>query len=119
MRDERYYERRIECLRKFASALLFMALLFSFSVWAWAQSGGGGKVEGRVGDERGASVAGAEVRLRSREGLSLFGRTNEDGVYAFTGLGTGDYILEVTARGFAAVTSGSFRVEGARQSSKT
>jgi vitamin B12 transporter len=111
MREERYYERRAVRVRKFASALVLLALLFLFSVSAWAQAGGGGKIEGRVRDERGANVAGAEVRLRSREGLSLFGRTNMEGAYAFTGLGTGDYILEVTARGFAVITSDSFRVE--------
>jgi vitamin B12 transporter len=110
MKDQRYDGRRVECFRRLASALTLIALLFSVSARAWAQSGGG-TVEGRVRDERGASVAGAEVRLRSREGMRLFGRTDQNGGYAFTGLGGGDYILEITARGFAVITSDSFRVE--------
>jgi vitamin B12 transporter len=111
MRDKRYDARqRVERRGKCACALVMLALLFSFSVTALGQQSGG-TVEGRVRDERGANIAGAEVRLRSREGLGLFGRTDQEGVYAFTGLGTGDYILEVTARGFAVVTSAGFRVE--------
>ena len=90
-------------------ALAVLALLFVFSSSALAQAGA--SVKGRVTDERGAAVAGAEVRLRSREGVRLFARTDQNGTYAFTGLGPGDYILEVTARGFAVVTSDGFRVE--------
>jgi vitamin B12 transporter len=85
------------------------ALLCACSISAFAQ--GGASVTGRVADESGARVAGAEVRLRSRNGVPLFARTNNEGVYGFTGLGPGDYILEVAARGFAAQTSESFRVE--------
>ena len=44
----------------------------------------------------------------SRVGARLFARTDHDGVYAFTGLAPGDYILEVKARGFAALTSDEF-----------
>jgi iron complex outermembrane receptor protein len=66
---------------------------------------------GRVTDERGANIVGAEVRLRSRVGARLFARTDASGVYTFKGLAPGDYILEVTARGFAAFTSTEFRVE--------
>jgi iron complex outermembrane receptor protein len=100
----------VDSRTRVAGTLSLLALLLSlYSASALAQ--GGGVVRGRVADERGANIAGAEVRLRSREGLRLFGRTDQNGVYAFTGLGAGDYILEVTARGFAVVTSDSFRVE--------
>ena len=88
-------------------ALLFLSCTFSVNVRAQ----GGASVTGRVTDERGANVAGAEVRLRSRSGVALFARTNVEGVYGFTGLGPGDYILEVKAGGFAAQTSEEFRVE--------
>jgi vitamin B12 transporter len=92
-----------------ASVVLTLALFSSFSINVFAQNGGG--VTGRVTDERGANIVGAEVRLRSRVGARLFARTNESGVYAFKGLAPGDYILEVKARGFAALTSAEFRVE--------
>jgi vitamin B12 transporter len=96
-------------LKKLASSIaaLFI-LLFSFSISVSAQSGA--RVQGRVTDERGANVPGAEVRLRSRAGIRLFARTDEEGSYAFNGLAPGDYILEVTARGFAVATSEELRV---------
>jgi iron complex outermembrane receptor protein len=80
-----------------------------FSINVCAQNGA--TIKGHVTDERGANVVGAEIRLRSRVGTRLFARTDHDGVYAFTGLAPGDYILEVKARGFAALTSAEFRVE--------
>jgi iron complex outermembrane receptor protein len=63
-----------------------------------------------VSDEQGARVVGAEVRLRSRAGLMILARSDENGVYAFTGLAPGEYILEAKARGFAAQTSEELRV---------
>jgi iron complex outermembrane receptor protein len=92
----------------FASAAL-MLLMSVFSTNVFAQ--GGASLTGRVTDENGANVAGAEVRLRSRNGVPLFARTNGEGVYGFTGLGPGDYLLEVKARGFAAQTSENIRIE--------
>ena len=87
---------------------LAAALVFSLSLNALAQ--GGATITGRVTDDRGASISGAEVRLRTRNGVQLFARTDEQGVYKFTGLGPGDYLLEVKAQGFAALTSGDLRV---------
>lgn len=98
-----FFPARPLCL---AALLLMMACAFSMNVFAQ----GGASMTGRVTDENGANVAGAEVRLRSRNGASLFARTNSEGVYGFTGLGPGDYLLEVTARGFAAQTSENIRV---------
>ncbi|HEY6187427.1 MAG TPA: TonB-dependent receptor [Pyrinomonadaceae bacterium] len=111
MRDKRNdVRRRVDWRLRVASMMAMLLMLSLYSASAWAQSAGG-VVEGRVTDEHGANVAGAEVRLRSREGLRLFGRTDQNGVYSFSGLGAGDYILEVKARGFAVTTSDSFRVE--------
>jgi vitamin B12 transporter len=92
-----------------ASLLLAIVLLLSLSTGAWAQ-GGGATISGRVSDEHGARVVGAEVRLRSRSGLLILARVDENGIYAFTGLAPGEYILEVKARGFAAQTSDELRV---------
>ncbi len=92
----------------FFAALLILACAFSGDALAQASA----SVAGRVTDERGANVVGAEVRLRSRSGgVTSFARTNDDGVYGFRGLSPGDYILEIAARGFAVQTSESFRVE--------
>ncbi|HEX8651823.1 MAG TPA: TonB-dependent receptor [Pyrinomonadaceae bacterium] len=94
---------------RWAELIATLVLLSIFSVNAFAQKGA--TITGRITDERGANVLGAEVRLRSRVGTRLFARTNESGVYAFTGLAPGDYILEIKSRGFAALTSDEFRVE--------
>jgi iron complex outermembrane receptor protein len=89
--------------------MMMLVSLVSFSRNVDAQQGGA-IVTGRVTDETGASVAGAEVRLRARSVVALFGRTNEEGVYAFKGLGAGDYVLEVIAAGFATQTSNRLHV---------
>ncbi|HEX8846836.1 MAG TPA: TonB-dependent receptor [Pyrinomonadaceae bacterium] len=92
-----------------ASITALLILFFSFPIASSAQNGA--TISGRITDEQGARVPGAEVRLRSRAGLRLFARTDDEGVYGFNGLATGDYILEVTARGFAVLTSEVLRIE--------
>lgn len=94
---------------RLVSFLVLLVFVLTLSVNAFGQNGA--SITGRVLDERGGKIVGAEVRLRSRGGLRLFARTNEEGVYAFNGLGSGDFLLEVKARGFAAATSEEFRVE--------
>lgn len=117
MRDTRDGKKRLSRLWSRAAGLISSILLLSlFSITVLAQ--GGGNISGRVTDERGANIPGAEVRLRSREGLRLFARTDREGIYGFTGLGAGDYMLEVTARGFAVVTSEGFRVEGGQTATR-
>jgi vitamin B12 transporter len=92
---------------------VLMAMLLSVALFARsveAQQRVGASITGRVTDENGANVAGAEVRLRARSVIALFERTREDGVYAFNGLGAGDYVLEVMADGFATRTSNRLHV---------
>ncbi|HJU54130.1 MAG TPA: TonB-dependent receptor, partial [Pyrinomonadaceae bacterium] len=92
-----------------ASIFALLILLFSSSTIVFAQSSGA-IITGRVTDERDAGLAGAQVTLRSREGLRLAAQTNEAGVYSFDRLAAGDYMLEVAARGFAVATSDEVRV---------
>ena len=94
---------------KLASLAALLIFLFSFSTNVSAQNGA--TITGRIKDERGAVVEGAEVRLRSRTGIKLFARTDEKGVYGFNGLAPGDYILEVAASGFAVQSSEELHVE--------
>lgn len=96
-------------LKKLSSIIALLILLFTLAAGVSAQSGG--RIEGRVKDESGANIPGAQVRLRSRTGISLLARTDEEGLYAFNGLAPGEYILEVTARGFAVATSEELSVE--------
>jgi len=88
-----------------------MVLLFSIALQNVVFAQGASKITGHVTDERGAVIRGAEVRLRSREGLKLFARTDEQGMYAFNGVGPGDYIVEVKSRGFAPQTTEEFHFE--------
>lgn len=100
---------KLVALRKLAGITALLFFLLSISSNAFAQ--GGTTITGHVTDEHSASVPGAEVRLRSRAGIRLFARSDENGVYAFQGLAPGEYILEVTAHGFAVLTSEELRVE--------
>jgi len=82
--------------------LLVLVLLF-VTVSARAQSGT--EIHGRVVDESNASVAEAEVSLSSRSGAQLLAVTDNNGAYVFKGIGPGDYVVEVKAKGFAGFTS--------------
>lgn len=82
------------------TATLLFILTIPVSVFAQT----GSSINGHVTDQHGANVAGAEVHLHLRNGVKLFARTNNLGVYGFTGLGSGEYILEVAADGFSTVT---------------
>lgn len=101
--------RPVIALTKLAGGIALLFFLCSFPIGVFAQSGA--IITGHVRDERGASISGAEVHLRSRSGIRLFGRTDEQGVFAFNGLAPGEYILEVKTRGFAVATSEELRVE--------
>lgn len=107
MTDKKFLatRRRVSVIGRCCFALL---LLLSSSTGALAQ--GGASITGRVTDEQGASVVGAEVRLRSRSGLVILARSDESGTYAFNGLGPGDYFLEAKAQGFAVRSSDELRV---------
>jgi iron complex outermembrane receptor protein len=65
----------------------------------------GTNISGRVTDEHRASVAEAEVSLQSRSGAQLVAVTDNNGGYTFKGLGAGDYVIEVKARGFSEFSS--------------
>ena len=50
-------------------------------------------VRGRVTDERGAGVVGADVQLRSRSVAHLLLITDSNGDYSFSYVVPGDYVL--------------------------
>ena len=84
--------------------LLFIVLLLGVSTVA-VRAQSGTDIHGRVTDERNASVVEAEVSLQSRSGAQLVAVTDNSGGYIFKGMGAGDYVVEVKARGFAMFTS--------------
>src|SRR6266481_7204134 len=86
----------------------FFLLILALSSSAFAQNMA--SVHGRIADERGAGVAGAEVWLRSRTGAHLLLVTDDNGDYSFKYVVPGDYVMEVKARGFATFTSKELRL---------
>jgi len=70
-----------------------------------------GSIKGDVVDEKGGKVSHAEVRLRSAAGAQLSTSTNEYGTFEFTGIPSGQYLIEVKAQGFSAFTSDRVVVE--------
>jgi vitamin B12 transporter len=88
--------------------LLLAIVILMISTSALAQNMAA--VGGRVADERGAGVAGAEVWLRSRTGAHLLLVTDGNGDYSFKYVVPGDYVMEVKAKGFATFTSNELRL---------
>src|SRR5436309_1694201 len=85
---------------------LVITLIFSASAFSQSRA----TIAGHVKDPRGASVAGAEVQLRSRSGIYLSATTDDNGAYSFMNLNSGDYVIEVKAKGFASFTSNELNV---------
>jgi vitamin B12 transporter len=84
-----------------ATAVVF---IFALSAGALAQTKPAA-INGRVTDQHGASVAGAEVQMRSRSGAQAITQSDNNGAYSFSNVAPGNYIIEVKAKGFANLTS--------------
>ncbi len=95
--------------RRYAFRILILTgLMLICGSWALAQSTS--SITGRVTDQQGASVAGAELRLRSRSGNQLFATSDNNGGYSFRDVAPGAYVLEIRASGFAAFTSNELKL---------
>src|SRR5690606_24931024 len=71
-----------------------------------------GAVRGVVRDPQGAVVPGATIELLNVEtGVTLTRTTGAEGLYAFTLVQPGTYVLTVTAEGFRPVALTEIRVE--------
>jgi tetratricopeptide (TPR) repeat protein len=95
---------------KIASLLLAVLLLFSGP--GFSQAGRGtARIGGIVLDPQGKPIAGASVTLTFHEGagLKLETKTNNNGEWAFLGLGTGVWKIDVSAPGFLPESS-SFNI---------
>ena len=60
-----------------------------------------GALRGRVVDEKGGVVIGANVVLVDANGVEKVTVTNNEGIYSFAGLASGIYTLRANARGFS------------------
>jgi len=89
--------------------ILIAVLVLSFPALALAKSVT--DIHGRIVDERNATVAGAQVSLRSRSGAQFVALSDSNGEYRFKGLPAGDYVIEAQANGFAIFTSKALYLE--------
>jgi hypothetical protein len=60
-----------------------------------------GALRGRVTDERGALVVGAQIALTGADGIEKTAATDAEGAYVFGGLKAGTYVLRAAAPGFS------------------
>jgi len=109
MKREIFINERARWTKGVAAVGRQVLVLFFFAASAFAQDGA--SLQGTISDELGAKVPGAEVRLRSRAGSQASTRTDREGKFEFNDLKTGDYLIEVKARGFADITSPEIRLE--------
>ena len=82
-------------------ATLFLIILFATNVFAQGTS----SIMGQVADEHGADIPGATVILTLESGVQFSTRTDVRGVFQFTNLKAGAYLLEIKAPGFSVFTS--------------
>lgn len=89
-------------VRFLSAAWLFCGLL---TVHAWAQGNGGGTVTGTVVDSTGAVIPNASIRLVNvATGVSISTHSSEVGEFIYPSVPTGEYSLEITAKGFTSET---------------
>src|SRR5258708_38109995 len=74
------------------------------------QRPGRGSVQGMITDERGRGLPAAEVVLKSGARDVARALTSGDGVFRFTDIAPGEYVLSVTREGYSPLNQGGLRV---------
>jgi len=100
---------------KFCSTMgiLFLTILFT-SFFAVAEAQATGTIQGKVVDPLGAVVPGADVVLLQNGKAVSSTKTDPEGNFAFTPLEVGQYLVRVTAKGFATQDSSAVNLAEAR-----
>jgi hypothetical protein len=75
-----------------------------------------GTLRGVITDELGAVIVGANVTLTDASGVQKKTTTNSEGVYTYSGLASGKYVLQANAPGFAQSEDKEINMTGGRQS---
>ena len=86
--------------------LIIVAVLLTSTAGAQTAT----SLRGHVTDAHKANVARASIALIERSGARTLTVTDDSGVYAFSNIAPGDYVVEVRARGFVTFTSNAFHV---------
>lgn len=76
-----------------------------------------GTVTGRVQDITGAGISGTTAELRSDRGRAYQTRSDDSGVYPFSGVTTDDYTLRMFQAGFVSLTVKAIHVSDGEQKS--
>jgi hypothetical protein len=89
-------------MRKLYVFLLLVPLVFFLAGLAYSQSGSTGAIEGKVLDEEGSPLPGAEVKLSSPDliGGTQIKQTTNEGKFRFVAVPRGTYVVEATLPGF-------------------
>jgi hypothetical protein len=82
------------------SRILGLALILIFTA-ALVAAQTRGSLRGLITDELGAAIVGANVTLTDSTGTQKKTTTNGEGVYVFSGLAPGKYLIQASAPGFA------------------
>src|ERR1044072_4200531 len=96
------------------SILTGFVLLFSVALPTRAAQQRRGTLRAVITDELGAVIVGANVTLTDANGAQKKATTNGEGVYNFTGLAPGKYMVQAVAQGFAPSESKEVNITGAR-----
>src|SRR5256885_316984 len=86
--------------------LIIVAVLMTSTVGAQTAT----SLHGHVTDAHNANVARASVALIERSGARTLTATDDNGSYAFSNIAPGDYVVEVSGRGFVTSTSNAFHI---------
>ncbi|HEX6729688.1 MAG TPA: carboxypeptidase-like regulatory domain-containing protein, partial [Pyrinomonadaceae bacterium] len=95
------------------TACLGLTIALAASVVLGQQSRG--SLRGLITDELGAAIVGANVTLTDATGVQKKTTTNGEGVYTFTGLAPGKYVVQAFAPGFAGSEDREVNVTNQRQ----
>ena len=86
------------------SRCVYIVLYLALTAVAWAQAPA---LRGRITDQSGSSVPGAEVRARLSGGREVRTQANENGEFQLLNLTPGSYTVRVLSKGFALFDSSS------------
>jgi hypothetical protein len=91
---------------------VFVSLLVLLAGLAYSQSSTTGAIEGKVTDDQGAPLPGAQVKLYSPDliGGAQTKVTNAEGKYRFVALLRGTYVLDASLAGFVTVKKDDIKI---------
>jgi hypothetical protein len=99
-------------LHKHLVCLCVVLLTYSVNLFAQVPTG---TLRGQVTDPSGAVISGAKIFAKSPAGKTTVAETGNAGAYELKGLPSGNYTIEVSAKGFAVFTRNVEIVSGQHQ----